>query len=178
MIKKLVLLICFLCFGCGTTQDKTQKGVQPPILLSSDTVITKHYDEAGGLYNREYEITIRGTGEVFFKGNFAFKEPVFQDQWRVPPENIASLVEAFYNTGFFELGDRYGEIAIDGSQTSISIIIDGKEKKVRRLSWGKDTPEKRTLKELEILINQTVDAEPRIRKCCYFPDYYPSGSIP
>ncbi len=169
MIKKLVLLFCFLCFGCEMTQ--------PPILISSETVITKHYLEGGGMYNREYEITIRGTGEVSFKGNFAFKKPLFREQWRIPPEDVIHLVKAFRRSGFFELGDRYGGLAVDGSDTSISFVIDGNVKKVTRLSWAMNTPEERILKELELLINKTVEADSRIRKCCYFPDY-PSESIP
>ena len=172
-MKKLILLMCFLAYsGCGIKQES----VSQPLLIDKDVVITKHYVEFGGMYDREYELTIRETGEVSLRGKFTATNPFIEERWNVPPDEVARMVETFRNNGFFEMGEKYGEQAIDGGEWSISIIIDDKEKKVKRLSWDKHTSEEKTLRNLELLINKTAEADSHLRKCCYFPDY-PSEEI-
>lgn len=166
-------IILFTVAGC----EIVQPSIAPPIQIDKDTQITKHYFETGGLYNRNYEIMIRGSGEVFLKGNFGLKKPVFEKQWNIPPEDVAKLVETFRKNNFFEFGDKYGSDAMDVTEISLGIFTDGKEKNVTRLSHDKHTKEEEILRKLELMVNKTANAEPSLRECCYF-DNYPPESIP
>lgn len=179
-MKTLLCFFSFLIFtSCGIFQNQSllNKSPKAPSIQTSDnTIITKQYVETGGLYDRNFEIQISGTGKVRFKGKFGGKE-FYKEEWNIPKENVARLVENLNDSGFFQLGDSYGKDTIDVSLTTISINIDGKGKSVKRLS-SNNTPEEIKLREFDHLINNTVNAEPRIRECCYFPSYYPSESIP
>ncbi len=179
-MKTFLFLFSFLiCTSCGMFQSQNllkQSPKVPSIQMSDNTIITKQYIEAGGLYVRNYEIKISGTGKVNFKGKFIGNE-FYKEEWYIPKENVAGLIETLNNLGFFQLSDSYGEPAADMSETIISVSIAGKEKSVKRLSFN-NTAEEKKLKEFDYLINNTVNAESRIRKCCYFPTYYPSESIP
>jgi hypothetical protein len=98
VIRKQLLLFCvFLCSACAGIQQEAADKLLKTRKISDDTIITKHYVETGGLYNREYKLTVRRTGEVTFKGNFAFKDPAVQEQWKVSRDKIAHLIEAFFD---------------------------------------------------------------------------------
>src|SRR5947209_7066752 len=85
-----------------TSEQKTQ--------VSDDTVITKRYVEIGGMWDREYELTIRGTGQVTFRGKTGLgKLGGKAERWEIPREDVARIVEAFDRTHFFQLGNEYGK---------------------------------------------------------------------
>jgi hypothetical protein len=173
-MKNFLIIMCLTFFqSCGILKDKpVNERVKK---VSDDTIIVKKYHETGGLYDRNYEIKILATGEVQFKGKAGGNE-IYYENWNISREQVADLVNAFDESGFFGMNNEYGIDAIDVSEKTLSITTNNKEKTVKRLS-PQNTAEEKTLQELESLINKTVDAEPRIRKCCFFSDY-PSESIP
>ena len=186
-MKKLFLLICFLlCSGCGIIQEKFASALpteKPLIQINADTVITKRYFHFGALYDREYELTIGGTGEVIFKGKTSLKDDKgINEHWNISQDELDRIIEGFRCVGFFQLNDEYGNITgTHGASNTIKIVTDGSEKTIKR--WLNDeknfTLEERDLRNLELLINKIVKAEPRIRKALDFPlEYYPSESIP
>ena len=171
-MNKLILLLCLLlCSGCGTNQQKSKSFSsieKPPILINVETLITKHYFNFGALVEKEYELTIKGTGEVTFKGKTSLRDDKgVNEKWNISQDELARLVEDFQNIDFFQLRNEYGSIGGTHSPwTTIKIATDGKEKKVKR--WFSDekkfTPKERSLKNLKLLINRMVEADSRIRK--------------
>ena len=182
-MNKLILLHCFLlCSGCGNTQQKStsfSSVEKPPLLINADTVITKHYFNFGSLYDKEYELTIKGTREVTFKGKTSFKDDTgVNEQWNISQVELARLVEGFQNIGFFQLSNEYGSLGGTHTPwTTIKIATNGKEKTIKRwfVDEKKFTPEEHSMRNLELLINRTVGAETRIRKAFDLSlEYYPT----
>ena len=172
---KFFLMFVWLFFfqSCDTSSNNYVD--QQATKISDDTIIVKKYYETGGFYSRNYEIKILATGAVQFKGN-AGGNDFYHENWNIPREKVVEIVNAFNKSGFFEMNDKYGIDAIDVAERILSITTNGKEKTVKRL-MPQNTSQEKILYELDKLVNKTIDAEPRIRKCCSFSDY-PSESIP
>jgi hypothetical protein len=125
---------------------------------------------------REYELTIRGTGEVSFRGKFGNRQLGNPERWEVSRADIARLVEAFDRAGFFQLGDEYGRdpntVGTDEAFSLTGIVIGGRSKTVSRQvrDERKFTPEERTLRGLELTIIGVAGAEARIREACALED--------
>lgn len=142
----------------------------------SDAVIKKRYTETGGLYDRDYELTIKGNGQVVMDAN-TYKPKPYHAEWNVPPENFSRLVDAFQDSDFYTLNAEESDpLAIDGAITTIFISVNGREKQVKRFSGN--SQDRKTLTKLQTIINKEAGAEPHIRKCCYFPPEYAFESIP
>lgn len=176
-MKIYILLFNLILFStCGIFRDE---GITPTT-ISEDTIITKSYVESGGLYSRNYELTIRGTGEVTLTNNCKHQKIAEQEQWQISQDKLIPLIEAFQHIDFFNLKSEYGSLWIDGAISTISINFDDKKKTVKRF-WHGNTSEEKDLRKLEVLINKTADAETRIRKACYShndpPLDYPSESL-
>ncbi len=182
-MNKLILLLCLLlCSGCGNAQQKSTSFSaveKTPLMINADTVITKHYYSFGSLYDREYELTIKGTGEVTFIGKTSLRDDTgVKEQWTMSQDDLARLVEGFQNIGFFQLSNEYGNL--DGTHTpwtTIKIATNDKEKTIKRwfIDEKKFTHEEHSLRNLELLINRTVGADSRIRKAFDLSlEYYPT----
>ena len=160
-----ITILLFFVSGC----ENFQNIVAPSLKTYEDAIVTKRYVETGGLYTRNYELIIRGNGEVSLNCNFDVEKLAAQKNWKVPPQDIAKLIDAFRQKGFFELNDKYGSIAVDVAEITISASVNGNEKKVTRLSWDNKTQQEKTLRELELLVNKSVNADQRFRECIAYP---------
>lgn len=184
-MKIYILLFNLILFSaCGIFRDVAttpQISQNTPTNISEDITITKSYVETGGLYDRNYELIIRGTGKITFKNNCKHKETAEQEEWQISRDELLPLIEAIQNIDFFNLKSEYGTLAVDGAISTISINFDNKKKTIKRLDFNGTTSEEKDLRKLEILINKTADAETRIRKACYShnepPLDYPSESL-
>jgi hypothetical protein len=197
-MKSWLLLICLtLCLSCGVPQGDAVSGktaaspalkddaaTAPPatqmqesargqkLSAGADTVITKHYLEIGGLWEREYKLTIRGTGEVTLRSKVGLHKLGRPERWKITGDDVARVVEAFDRANFFQLGNEYGK-PFDNASGHDAVITVGFEsgrrsKTVKRhLDDQPYSPDERALKELEQTIIKTAQAEPRIRSACY-----------
>lgn len=185
-MNKLILLLCFLlCSSCAITKEKLASASpieKSPIQINTDTVITKHYASYGAFYNREYELTIKGTGEVSFKAKSDRDDIAVNEKWNVSQNDLAVIIEGFQNIGFFQLRNEYESPGSHSPFTTIKIITDGKEKTIKRWYTGKQnlTPEESSLRNLELLINRATQTNSRIRKAfnLSLTDYPSDENIP
>ena len=108
-----------------------------------------------------YSVTLRGDGSVIYKGR-KFVAVRGERRYKISREQVAELVETFYNIDYFALSDEYRSIvAPDGSVTvgldqpgvETSIKIGGKAKSVYNYFGGPAV-----LKELERKIDEISGA--------------------
>lgn len=149
-----------------------------PFLYGSDDVIKKTFHSNAGMdVNRDFELTIKGNGQVTLDGNINNLKPLHAE-WQVAPENFTRMVKAFENSQFYTLKEKsVGNLGTHFVTVKIFISVNGKIKQVEH-STSTNSPESQILWELQKIINQETQAEPYIRKFCHYLENYPSESIP
>ncbi|MDQ5868281.1 MAG: DUF6438 domain-containing protein [Thermoproteota archaeon] len=82
----------------------------------------------------------------------------------ISPEKVKDLVNEFYDSGYFNLKDKYDQIQITDQPTvSTSININGKFKSVYDYLGTFQLPELQKLRDLENMIDQVTNSSRRVQ---------------
>lgn len=181
LFKTLFLIYCLSCLSCAIEQSRavSLKTTPTPVLYGSDAVIKKiFHGNAGVDPDRDFELTIKGNGQVTLDGNINNLKPLHAE-WKIPPENFSRLVDAIESSDFYNLQKKYDKIS--GSHfavLTISVSFNGKANQVEYILSGDNSPEEQIIRKLQTIIKQETQSEPYIRQFCRYPSNYPAESIP
>lgn len=170
-------LFLFVLFGCQARSGEQPHQAPEGEPYANWTEIRLSHRE-GGMWMREYDLSLSRGGEVNFRGKYGARELGESETWRVPSEDVDQLLKEFSAAGFLRLAPKAAQsTAIDQATRTITLVGSGESKSVTRMLRGHEgmSDDERKMEELERAIITAAGAEARIRECCY-PGY--PGPLP
>lgn len=105
-----------------------------------------------------YYIEIHEDGKVIYRG-YKNVDVIGEQSSTIPMEKVNELVNQFNRIGYFDLEDRYDELAItDQATVQTSIRIDGTFKSVYDYLGAIEVPELPKLRQLENMIDEVTNS--------------------
>ena len=105
-----------------------------------------------------YYIEIHEDGKVIYRG-YKNVDVIGEQSSTIPVEKVNELVNQFNHIGYFNLEDRYDELAItDQATVQTSIEIDGIFKSVHDYLGAIEVPELPKLRQLENMIDEVTNS--------------------
>jgi hypothetical protein len=105
-----------------------------------------------------YYIEIHEDGKVIYRG-YKNVDVIGEQSSTIPVEKVNELVNQFNHIGYFNLEDRYDELAItDQATVQTSIEIDGIFKSVHDYLGTIEVPELPKLRQLENMIDEVTNS--------------------
>ena len=105
-----------------------------------------------------YYIEIHEDGKVIYRG-YKNVNVIGEQSSTIPVDKVNELVNQFNRIGYFNLEDRYDELAItDQATVQTSIRIDGTFKSVHDYLGGIELPELPKLRQLENMIDEVTNS--------------------
>ena len=174
-IGAITILCCVAVSCCGGDARSSPETKEQPgnAAIASDTVVTRHYAETGGMWWREYELIARGTGEILLRTKIGMRDLGEPETWHIPPERISELISSLEREGFFALPATTSTptqgTSVHSGTSVTSVVVGGKITQVtRQTCCGQQaTTLDEQLRRLERRIESELGAEARIRQECF-----------
>ncbi len=110
-----------------------------------------------------YYLEIDWDGKVIYRG-YKHVNVTGEKTSSISPEKVKGLVNEFYDSGYFNLKDKYDQIQITDQPTvSTSININGKFKSVYDYLGTSQLSELQKLRDLENMIDQVTNSSRRVQ---------------
>ena len=124
-MKRLILVIIFMnLVACSMSTPTVQSPSAYP-----DLFISMERDSCYGTCP-DYTLTIRADGTVAYTGRFYVKITGYQST-KIDSNQIQELVAAIKKANFFKLHDEYSIAATDLPSVTLSITLNGENKRIR-----------------------------------------------
>jgi Domain of unknown function (DUF6438) len=105
-----------------------------------------------------YDIEIDGIGNVLYRG-YEHVNITGERKSNIAPEKVNELIKQFYNSGYFDLEDRYDQVEITDQPTvETSIFFNGTFKAVYDYLGTPLLPELQKLRHLEKMIDDVTNS--------------------